>query len=57
MHHLFGKAIQIINECGWCTDAVTLPNAKMGKIRPIFDDRSDDHLAPEEIDSVEVICV
>ena len=53
----FWKAIRIPCKYGWCKDVVAWYNANMGKIRLLFDDGSEDYLAPEEIDGVEIICV
>lgn len=56
-HNLVGCTITALypSEGGWFDGRVTWYNTSMGKLRVVFEDESDDYIAPDDIDGIDVI--
>ena len=56
-HHFVGKEFRVCYDYDWFTGVATWFNVTMAKLRWEFDDGSDDYIALDEINGIEIICL
>ena len=56
-HHFVGKEFRVCYDYDWFTGVATWFNVTMAKLRLESDDGSDDYIALDEINGIEIICL
>ena len=56
-HHFVGKEFRVCYDYDWFTGVATWFDVTMAKLRLEFDDGSDDYIAFDEINGIEIICL